>query len=99
MDKRIVIRPSKVSLSLELIVRIAFSENIADNASRENIPGPSRRRKPCEYGGGCYRQNPTHKIEFSHPGDDDWWDPLNQDNTASDVIDTRPGSGLKFVSL
>ncbi|CBY36119.1 unnamed protein product [Oikopleura dioica] len=60
------------------------------SASHQNLPIASRRRRPCEYGGGCYRQNPTHKIEFSHPGDDDWWDPLNQDNTATDFEDQRP---------
>ena len=100
MDKRIDIRPSKVGLTVKIIQLIAFSGNIAVDvsASHQNLPIASRRRKPCEYGGGCYRQNPTHKIEFSHPGDDDWWDPLNQDNTATDFEDQRPGSDLKLLA-
>ena len=30
------------------------------------------RRRPCRHGGRCYRQNPDHKSQFSHPGDFDW---------------------------
>lgn len=29
-------------------------------------------RVPCKYGESCYRRNPAHKAEFSHPGDDDY---------------------------
>ena len=28
-----------------------------------------RNRAPCKYGDQCYRVNPAHKEEFSHPGD------------------------------
>lgn len=30
------------------------------------------KRIPCKYGDSCYRRNPAHKEEFSHPGDDDY---------------------------
>lgn len=26
-------------------------------------------RQPCRYGKDCYRKNPAHKEQFSHPGD------------------------------
>ena len=29
-------------------------------------------RPRCEHGEKCFRKNPEHKAEFSHPGDVDW---------------------------
>lgn len=62
----------------------------SDIASEPECSGPSLlpKRKPCEYGLKCYRKNPQHKSEFSHPGDQDFWDPLC-DNVDAD-LDTRP---------
>ncbi|XP_064411781.1 aprataxin and PNK-like factor isoform X2 [Latimeria chalumnae] len=34
-----------------------------------------QKRTPCIYGKGCYRKNPVHFQEFSHPGDDDYSKP------------------------
>ncbi|XP_026508928.1 aprataxin and PNK-like factor [Terrapene carolina triunguis] len=31
-------------------------------------------RAPCMYGSGCYRKNPLHFQQFSHPGDCDYHD-------------------------
>ncbi|NXU50401.1 APLF factor, partial [Turnix velox] len=31
-----------------------------------------RKRTPCMYGAGCYRKNPVHFQQFSHPNDDDY---------------------------
>lgn len=31
-----------------------------------------KKRVPCKYGVRCYRVNPVHKDEFSHPGDQDF---------------------------
>ncbi|XP_035176142.1 aprataxin and PNK-like factor [Oxyura jamaicensis] len=31
-----------------------------------------RKRTPCMYGTGCYRKNPIHFQQFSHPSDDDY---------------------------
>ncbi|CAG4961268.1 unnamed protein product [Parnassius apollo] len=30
------------------------------------------RRERCMYGADCYRKNPQHKAQFSHPSDSDW---------------------------
>ncbi|XP_067119819.1 aprataxin and PNK-like factor [Centruroides vittatus] len=38
-----------------------------------------RRRKPCSYGKECYRKNPIHFEDYSHPGDSDYnSDPTNE---------------------
>ena len=65
-----------------------------DLESEEETPtcsGPSLipKRKPCEYGAKCYRKNPAHKNEMSHPGDSDYWDPVS--TSIDPVLDTRPG--------
>ncbi|XP_048698708.1 aprataxin and PNK-like factor isoform X3 [Caretta caretta] len=33
-----------------------------------------QKRTPCMYGTGCYRKNPVHFQQFSHPGDRDYHD-------------------------
>ncbi|XP_059083025.1 aprataxin and PNK-like factor isoform X2 [Tigriopus californicus] len=32
----------------------------------------TRRRKQCQFGSNCYRKNPQHRKELSHPGDRDY---------------------------
>ena len=71
----------------------------ADPKSEEEEPtcsGPSLipKRKPCEYGAKCYRKNPAHKNEMSHPGDSDYWDPVS--TSIDPVLDTRPGNFRLF---
>ncbi|XP_075060035.1 aprataxin and PNK-like factor isoform X2 [Mixophyes fleayi] len=48
-------------------------------------PQASQRRTPCMYGEKCYRKNPTHFQEFSHPGDSDF-----VENESQDDSDDRP---------
>ena len=36
---------------------------------------PKAARKACPYGAKCYRKNPLHRVEESHPGDNDFKDP------------------------
>ena len=33
----------------------------------------------CPHGAGCYRKNPTHRVECAHPGDADWVDAVDDD--------------------
>lgn len=44
------------------------------NGDAESSPAPSkaRVRTPCPYGKDCYRKNPLHFQECSHPGDTDY---------------------------
>ncbi|KAG7315994.1 hypothetical protein KOW79_020860 [Hemibagrus wyckioides] len=46
-----------------------------------------QRRTPCPYGTSCYRKNPIHFQECSHPGDDDYEE---EQNNADDEDDDRP---------
>jgi len=42
------------------------------------------RRPSCPYGGSCYRQNPQHKADEAHPGDDDYMDPTSDGAIGND---------------
>jgi hypothetical protein len=33
---------------------------------------PAMKRTQCQHGEKCFRKNPEHKAQFSHPGDADW---------------------------
>ncbi|KAI5089875.1 aprataxin and PNK-like factor isoform X2 [Silurus meridionalis] len=44
-------------------------------------------RMPCPYGSSCYRKNPIHFQECSHPGDDDYEE---EQNNRDDEEDDRP---------
>ncbi|NXF06941.1 APLF factor, partial [Smithornis capensis] len=45
------------------------------------------KRTPCMYGSACYRKNPIHFQQFSHPNDDDYHD---MEMVAQDNKDNRP---------
>ncbi|NXG47156.1 APLF factor, partial [Psilopogon haemacephalus] len=47
--------------------------NSATNAdASESSKQIKRKRTPCMYGRDCYRKNPIHFQQFSHPNDDDY---------------------------
>ncbi|XP_060755038.1 aprataxin and PNK-like factor isoform X2 [Neoarius graeffei] len=46
-----------------------------------------QRRTPCPYGTSCYRKNPIHFQECSHPGDNDYEE---KQNDKDDEDDDRP---------
>ncbi|KAM9362709.1 aprataxin and PNK-like factor [Symphorus nematophorus] len=50
------------------------AESVGSNSSSASGPAPSkpRVRTPCPYGKDCYRKNPIHFQECSHPGDTDY---------------------------
>ncbi|NXC28134.1 APLF factor, partial [Campylorhamphus procurvoides] len=45
------------------------------------------KRTPCMYGSACYRKNPVHFQQFSHPNDDDYHD---MGTVTQDDDDNRP---------
>lgn len=46
---------------------------VATHRSRKDAPKPDRvLREKCIYGTRCYRKNPNHKTNYSHPGDRDY---------------------------
>ncbi|XP_052750021.1 aprataxin and PNK-like factor isoform X2 [Galleria mellonella] len=51
----------------------------ASGSHNKKTPSPSpakplipQLRERCMYGANCYRKNPQHKAQFSHPADTDW---------------------------
>ncbi|KAL0822834.1 hypothetical protein ABMA28_004831 [Loxostege sticticalis] len=47
------------------------------NDKDANLKAPQAQQNPqlrerCMYGANCYRKNPQHKAQFSHPTDSDW---------------------------
>ncbi|XP_015279827.1 PREDICTED: aprataxin and PNK-like factor, partial [Gekko japonicus] len=63
----------------------------SDLTESSDVPQSSNvtehKRIPCQYGSHCYRKNPVHFQQFSHPGDGDYHDP--EVVTAADN-DQRP---------
>ncbi|XP_077173994.1 aprataxin and PNK-like factor isoform X2 [Paroedura picta] len=63
----------------------------SDSTGSSSVPQSSNLTKhtriPCQYGRNCYRKNPIHFQQFSHPGDADCHDP--EVGTAA-VNDPRP---------
>ena len=52
-------------------------------------------RKPCPYGAVCYRKNPVHFKEFSHPGDKDHQQTAEKDKaTTAGPVGPTPGVPL-----
>ncbi|XP_049946167.1 aprataxin and PNK-like factor [Schistocerca serialis cubense] len=49
-------------------------QGATSNYIRDPSPVQTSVRVPCKYGSACYRKNPQHFAEFSHPGDPDYKD-------------------------
>ncbi|NXH83052.1 APLF factor, partial [Edolisoma coerulescens] len=71
--------------SLDYNTEISDSTRSAD--ASENSKQTQRKRTSCMYGSGCYRKNPIHFQQFSHPNDDDYHD---MEMVAQDDNDNRP---------
>ncbi|XP_064270968.1 aprataxin and PNK-like factor isoform X2 [Passer domesticus] len=63
---------------LEPDANLDCSTEISDSARSADASESSKqvqhKRIPCKYGSGCYRKNPIHFQQFSHPNDDDYHD-------------------------
>ncbi|NXR68082.1 APLF factor, partial [Rhadina sibilatrix] len=61
---------------LEPDAHLDFNTEISDPARSADASESSKqmqhKRTPCMYGSACYRKNPFHFQQFSHPGDDDY---------------------------
>ncbi|XP_041036509.1 aprataxin and PNK-like factor [Carcharodon carcharias] len=55
------------------------SEPIEDASASQTIQQKKPRRAPCMYGRNCYRKNPMHFQELSHPGDADYEDSMDEE--------------------
>ncbi|XP_072783730.1 aprataxin and PNK-like factor [Taeniopygia guttata] len=61
---------------LEPDANLDCSTEVSDSARSADASESSKKmqhkRIPCKYGSSCYRKNPIHFQQFSHPGDDDY---------------------------
>ncbi|XP_077032084.1 aprataxin and PNK-like factor isoform X1 [Agelaius phoeniceus] len=75
---------------LEPDANLDYNPEISDSARSADASESSKpmhhKRTPCKYGSGCYRKNPIHFQQFSHPNDDDYH---NMEMVAQDD-DSRP---------
>ncbi|KAM3931352.1 aprataxin and PNK-like factor isoform 1-T2 [Leptodactylus fuscus] len=70
------------------ISKAVSNDNISlSPESSQSTQQSQKTRTPCMYGEQCYRKNPVHFQEFSHPGDSDYRD---VDNWSQDDNDDRP---------
>ncbi|XP_005461356.1 aprataxin and PNK-like factor isoform X2 [Oreochromis niloticus] len=62
------------------------AEPAGSNGDAESSPAPSkaRVRTPCPYGKDCYRKNPLHFQECSHPGDTDYEEEEEEEEEEED---------------
>ncbi|KFP97765.1 Aprataxin and PNK-like factor, partial [Leptosomus discolor] len=69
--------------NLDYETEISDSTRSAD--ASESSKQIKRKRTPCMYGAGCYRKNPVHFQQFSHPNDDDYHkaEIVTRDNNAN----------------
>ncbi|XP_027721403.1 aprataxin and PNK-like factor isoform X2 [Vombatus ursinus] len=74
-------------LDLEMSSDLEASSSTKSIAVPQDSGGNHPRKTPCIYGASCYRKNPVHFQQFSHPGDRDYEDAqvMNQDED-----DNRP---------
>ncbi|XP_009991773.1 PREDICTED: aprataxin and PNK-like factor [Chaetura pelagica] len=76
---------------LEPDANLDYKTEISDSTSSADASGNSKqikhKRTPCMYGTGCYRKNPIHFQQFSHPNDDDYHE---TEVVTQDKDDNRP---------
>ncbi|NXI90301.1 APLF factor, partial [Psophia crepitans] len=76
---------------LEPDANLDFETEISDSTRSADASESSKqikhKRTPCMYGTGCYRKNPIHFQQFSHPNDDDYHE---MEIVAQDKDDNRP---------
>ncbi|CAF3476971.1 unnamed protein product [Rotaria sp. Silwood1] len=70
---------TKKSIHKYLLLIIDYSLNL--------VKSNDKRRPVCSYGASCYRKNPTHRTEQSHPGDSDYEDEKQTNNDSKDDND------------
>ncbi|KAJ7409779.1 aprataxin and PNK-like factor [Willisornis vidua] len=71
--------------NLDCGTEISDSTRSADGS--ESSKQIQHKRTPCMYGSACYRKNPVHFQQFSHPNDDDYRD---TEMVTHDSDDNRP---------
>ncbi|KAK2817597.1 hypothetical protein Q5P01_025788 [Channa striata] len=68
------------------------SESEGSNGGSASAPSKARLRAPCPYGKDCYRKNPIHFQECSHPGDADYEEEDEEETVEADRPECPYGS-------
>ncbi|CAK8675658.1 unnamed protein product [Clavelina lepadiformis] len=55
-------------------------KEVSSQHSMQSSDPATSKREICVYGKSCYRKNPVHLQEFSHPGDSDYMSPPSSDD-------------------
>ncbi|XP_056628412.1 aprataxin and PNK-like factor isoform X2 [Triplophysa dalaica] len=64
------------------------TSKIKESESKTSISKVKKQsRMPCPYGSSCYRKNPVHFQECSHPGDSDYEEEKTEDDDDDDDAD------------
>ncbi|XP_021247913.1 aprataxin and PNK-like factor isoform X2 [Numida meleagris] len=71
----------------DLDYKTEISHTTRSAEASESSKQMKHKRTPCMYGAGCYRRNPVHFQQFSHPNDDDYYE---TDTVTQDNNDNRP---------
>ncbi|NXR10756.1 APLF factor, partial [Semnornis frantzii] len=73
---------------LEPDANLDYKTEISDSTTSADASESSkeikRKRTPCMYGTGCYRKNPIHFQQFSHPNDDDYHEAQTVTQSSND---------------
>uniref|UniRef100_F6U857 PBZ-type domain-containing protein n=1 Tax=Ciona intestinalis TaxID=7719 RepID=F6U857_CIOIN len=70
--------PANQNSSVSQIPPVNQTSPANQNSLVNQTPSTSR-REPCVFGRSCYRKNPNHFSELSHPGDSDYESPPGSD--------------------
>jgi len=54
------------------LVQLSKPSHVASTSNSSSTRGSPRPRISCRHGRECYRHDPDHREEFSHPGDSDY---------------------------
>ncbi|KAM4603850.1 aprataxin and PNK-like factor isoform 1-T2 [Polymixia lowei] len=70
------------------------ASSLGSDAGSASGPAPSKAplRVPCPYGKDCYRKNPLHFQECSHPGDSDYEEEQEEEEEEEDLPECPYGS-------
>ncbi|KFV67960.1 Aprataxin and PNK-like factor, partial [Dryobates pubescens] len=71
----------------DLDYKTEISDSTTSADASESSKQIKHKRTPCMYGAGCYRKNPLHFQQFSHPNDDDYHE---AEAITQDSNDNRP---------
>ncbi|XP_022241545.1 aprataxin and PNK-like factor isoform X3 [Limulus polyphemus] len=63
---------------------------LSPETNEELLTEKQKNRKSCRFGENCYRKNPLHFEEFSHPGDADFVFGDEAEEASSDNEDNKP---------